>query len=376
MINAIRLLVTGFLGVFLLVPAAFSQETHTSEQATFQVETFAKGLERPWAMAFLPDGRMLVTERPGQLRLVDADGNLRSEPVPGVPEVAARGQGGLLDIVLHPDFENNRLIYLSHSIFGEDGMTTAVSRARFQDDRLEDLERIFTAKPFSGTTRHFGSRLAFDREGYLFITVGDRGEMDRAQDINDHAGSLIRLHDDGSIPEGNPFVGQEDAKPEIYSYGHRNPQGLALHPETGVLWEHEHGPRGGDEVNIPRKGLNYGWPVITYGMAYTGGTIGEGTHKEGMEQPLLHWTPSIAPCGMAFYDGERFEEWQGDLFVGALAMTHLTRLEVEGQEIVGEERLLEDRGQRIRDVANGPDGYLYVAIDASDAEILRLVPAE
>ncbi|MGM0562178.1 MAG: PQQ-dependent sugar dehydrogenase [Pseudomonadota bacterium] len=369
-------LIPALLAAMTLAPATLAQDSHSSQQADFQVQTFTEGLEHPWALAFLPDGRMLVTERPGRLRILERDGTLTPEPVPGAPEVAARGQGGLLDVALHPDFESNRLIYLSHSIFGENGMTTAVSRARFENNRLEGLERIFTAEPFSGTTRHFGSRLAFDRDGYLFITVGDRGEKDRAQDIDDHAGSLIRLHGDGSIPEDNPFVGQEDARPEIFSYGHRNPQGLALHPETGVLWEHEHGPRGGDEVNIPRKGLNYGWPVITYGMAYSGGTIGEGTEKEGMEQPLHYWTPSIAPSGMAFYDGDRFPEWRGDLFVGALAMTHLTRLEIEGEEIVDEERLLEERGQRIRAVRSGPEGYLYVVIDDSDAEILRLVPAE
>ncbi|WP_022729180.1 PQQ-dependent sugar dehydrogenase [Fodinicurvata sediminis] len=374
--KSFRPLIPALLAGMVLAPASLAQDRHSTQQAEFQVQTFTEGLEHPWALAFLPDGRMLVTERPGRLRILESDGTLVPDLVPGTPDVAARGQGGLLDIALHPDFENNRLIYISHSISGGNGMTTAVSRARFEDDRLENLERIFTAEPFSGATRHFGSRLAFDRDGYLFITVGDRGEKDRAQDIDDHAGSLIRLHDDGSIPEGNPFTDRDDARPEIFSYGHRNPQGLTLHPETGVLWEHEHGPRGGDELNIPEKGLNYGWPVITYGMAYSGGTIGEGTEKEGMEQPLLHWTPSIAPSGMAFYDGDHFPEWRGDLFVGALAMTHLTRLEIEGEEIVDEERLLEDRGQRIRDVRSGPEGYLYVVIDDSDAEILRLVPAE
>lgn len=369
-------LIPALLAGMILAPQTLAQDRHSTQQAEFQVQSFATGLEHPWALAFLPDGRMLVTERPGRLRILESDGTLVPDPVPGAPDVAARGQGGLLDIALHPDFENNRLIYLSHSISDGNGMTTAVSRARFEDDRLENLERIFTAEPFSGTTRHFGSRLAFGRNGYLFITVGDRGEKDRAQDIDDHAGSLIRLHDDGSIPKGNPFTGEEDARPEIFSYGHRNPQGLTLHPETGVLWEHEHGPRGGDEVNIPKKGLNFGWPVITYGMAYSGGTIGEGTHKEGMEQPRHYWTPSIAPSGMAFYDGDHFPEWRGDLFVGALAMTHLTRLEIEGEKIVDEERLLEDRGQRIRAVRSGPEGYLYVVIDDSDAEILRLVPAE
>lgn len=376
MTTTLRLLATGFLGATILAPAALAQDSYSTQQADFQVQTFTQGLEHPWALAFLPDGRMLVTERPGRLRILESDGTLTTEPVPGVPEVAARGQGGLLDIALHPDFESNRLVYLSYSLLGENGMTTAVSRARFENGRLEELERIFTAEPFSGTTHHFGSRLVFDRDGHLFITVGDRGEKKRAQDINDHAGSLIRLHDDGSIPEDNPFVGQEDARPEIFSYGLRNPQGLTLHPETGVLWEHEHGPRGGDEVNTPQKGLNYGWPVITYGMAYTGGTIGEGTHREGMEQPLLHWSPSIAPSGMDFYDGAHFEGWQGDLFVGALVRTHLVRLEVENEEIVGEEKLLEERGQRVRDVRSGPDGYLYVVIDDPDAEILRLTPLE
>jgi glucose/arabinose dehydrogenase len=325
-------------------------------------------------MAFLPDGRILVTERPGRLRLV-VDGKLDPTPVAGLPEITARGQGGLLDVALHPEYESNGWIYLSYVARDEGGMGTEVVRARLKERRLEERELLFRLQPKSRAGRHFGSRLVFDREGYLFITVGDRGQRERAQMLSDHAGSVIRLHDDGRIPKDNPFVDVAGARPEIFSYGHRNPQGAALHPETGVLWIHEHGPQGGDELNRIFAGVNYGWPVITYGKEYvTGWDIGEGTHKEGMAQPVHHWAPSIAPSGMAFYTGDRFPGWQGNLFVGALKFQLLARLELQGNRVVKEERYLKGRIGRIRDVRSGPDGYLYLLTDEQDGRLIRLEP--
>jgi glucose/arabinose dehydrogenase len=346
----------------------------TSEQATFELVTVAGGLEHPWGMAFLPNGDLLITERPGRLRLL-RDGVLDPAPVAGVPEVYASGQGGLLDVALDPEFAANRLVYLSYAAAGEGGNSTRVARARLGDGRLEDLEVIYTAMPLVSSSKHFGSRLAFDPQGHLFITVGERGQDERAQDLSDHNGSVIRLHPDGSVPADNPFVGSNDARPEIYSYGHRNPQGMAVHPETGVVWTQEHGPRGGDEVNLVRPGVNYGWPVITHGIDYSGLSVGEGTHKEGMAQPVHYWDPSIAPSGMAFYTGDAFPEWQGDLFIGALRDQLLVRLELDGERVVAEERLLEDAIGRIRDVEVGPDGFLYLLTDERDGALYRLEPA-
>jgi glucose/arabinose dehydrogenase len=303
------------------------------------------------------------------------DGQLDPEPLEGVPPVYARGQGGLLDVALDPEFASNRLIYLSYAAEGDGGNSTRVARATLGDDRLENLQVIFTAEPLVRSSKHFGSRLAFDPAGHLFITVGERGQGDRAQDLGDHNGTVIRLHSDGSVPEDNPFLGTAGALPEIFSYGHRNAQGMAIHPETGSPWLHEHGARGGDEVNVVRPGVNYGWPVITYGIDYSGAPIGEGTHKEGMAQPIYYWVPSIAPSGMAFYDGEAFPEWRGDLFVGALRSQLLARLELEGERVVAEERLLEGAIGRIRDVEVGPDGYLYLLTDESEGGIYRLEPA-
>ena len=352
-----------------------------SEQATFELVTVAAGLEHPWGMAFLPNGDMLITERPGRLRLLRAGaleppraGAHDPESIAGVPEVYASGQGGLLDVALDPDFASNRVIYLSYAAEGDGGNSTRVARATLGDGRLEDLEVIFIAEPLVRSSKHFGSRLAFDPEGYLFITVGERGQGDRAQDQGDHNGSVIRLHPDGRVPDDNPFMGTA-AKPEIFSYGHRNAQGLAIHPETGIPWLHEHGARGGDEVNIVRPGVNYGWPVITYGIDYSGAPIGEGTHKEGMAQPIHYWVPSIAPSGMAFYTGDAFPDWQGDLFVGALVQEHLARLELDGERVVAEERLLEGAIGRIRDVETGPDGFLYLLTDERDGALYRLEPA-
>lgn len=341
-------------------------------EADVQVKTVAEGLEHPWALAFLPGGDFLVTERPGRIKRLGADGVLKAQ-IEGVPEVDAGGQGGLLDLVLHPDFEDNRRVYLTWSGAGEGGNATHLGSARLEDNRLQDLQVLFVATPFVDSRKHFGSRLVFDRDGYLFMTVGDRGERERAQDRNDHSGSVLRLNADGSIPGDNPFVGRDDAKAAIFSYGHRNPQGATLHPETGRLWIHEHGPRGGDEINLPEAGANFGWPEATLGREYYGPEIAPDS-RPGMVDPIHHWTPSIAPSGMAFYHHERFPQWRGHLFVGALAKTHLARLELDGTRVVKEEKLLEAQGWRIRDVAQGPDGWLYLLTDHANGRLLRVGP--
>lgn len=353
-------------------PAA--AESYRSQHYTLRLATVADGLEHPWSLAWLPDGRMLVTERPGRLRTVTPNGAL-SEPIAGLPEVAHGGQGGLLDVLVDPGFAVNRTIYFSFSEPGVGGKGTAVARAVLDGDRLADLEIIFRQVPKASGGQHFGSRLVMARDGTLFITVGERGERDRAQDPSVNRGQVIRIHTDGRIPEDNPFVGKEGFRPEIWSYGHRNPQGAALHPETGTLWIHEHGARGGDEINIPEAGHNYGWPVIAYGRHYFGGEIGEGTHKPGMEQPIYYWDPSIAPSGMTFYTGDKFPKWKGNLLVGALSYRLVARLVLDGENVVKEERLLDGFGDRIRDVRQGPDGYVYLVTDESDGRILRLEPA-
>ena len=350
---------------------------NSGEEHAFRVVTMTRGLEHPWGLAFLPDGRRLVTERPGRLRLVAVDGTLDPQPVTGLPTIAIHGQGGLLDVALHPGFAENGLIYLSYAARGEGGVGTEVARGRLVDHRLENVEVLFRQQPKSSGGRHFGSRLVFDRQGYLYITLGDRGEQERAQKMDDLAGKIVRLHDDGRIPADNPFADRPGARPEIYSLGNRNVQGAALHPVTGELWAQEHGPQGGDEVNVIRAGRNYGWPVITYGVEYVVGTkIGEGTHKPGMEQPLHVWVPSIAPSGMAFYQGDRFPRWRGDLFVGALKDQMLVRLRFDGEKRVKEERLLKGVLGRIRDVRAGPDGYLYLLTDSPDGVIARLEPTD
>ena len=357
----------------LLLPA--HAQVFNSEVQRFRVQTVTEGLEFPWGLAFLPDGRMLVSERPGRLRLVAADGRLDPKPIEGLPPIAAIGQGGLLDAALHPNFARNTLVYLSYAAEGPGGYGTEVLRGRLDGHALRDVQVIFRMQPKSKTSHHFGSRLVFDRKGHLYITLGDRGEMERAQRLDDHAGSVIRLHDDGRVPADNPFVNKPGAKPEKFTLGNRNMQGAALHPQTGEIWAHEHGPQGGDEINIIRAGVNYGWPVITYGRNYgTGTKIGEGTAKPGMAQPLLYWTPSIAPSGMAFYTGERFPGWRGNLFVGALAGQMLVRLQLDGERIVHQERLLEGALGRIRDVRQGPDGLLYLLIDSTQGRIVRLEP--
>jgi glucose/arabinose dehydrogenase len=343
-------------------------------RADAEVVRVAGGLEHPWGLAFLPDGRMLVTERPGRLRLVAPDGTL-SAPLAGVPEVFARGQGGLLDVALDPDFASNRLVYLSFAEPGDGGAGTSVARGRLEGDALAATTVIFRQAPKLPGGPHFGSRLAFDRAGNLFVTVGDRMEWPNVQRLDRGQGKVFRIRPDGGVPPDNPFVGRDGALPEVWSFGHRNSQGAAIHPQTGELWEIEHGPRGGDELNIVRAGKNYGWPEITLGINYDGNPIGTGkTHAPGMEQPIHWWIPSIAPSGMAFYTADRFPQWRGSLFVGALAHRKLVRLTLEGDRVVAEEHLLADEGKRIRDVQVGPDGYVYVLTDEDEGEILRVAP--
>lgn len=344
--------------------------------ARVRVVPFASGLEHPWGMAFLPDGRLLVTERPGRLRLLDQNGAIRAT-VSGVPEVVAEGQGGLLDIALDPDFQHNRWVYLSYAEpRGGRMAATAVARARLSADAtaLTDRAVIFRQEPAWTGRNHFGSRLAFAPDGTLFITLGERFDLRaKAQDLSTTLGKVVRIHPDGTIPADNPFRDRPGARPEIYSYGHRNVQGAAIAPGTGQLWTVEHGARGGDEVNTPRPGLNYGWPVITYGRDYSGAKIGEGTAKPGMEQPLFYWDPSIAPSGAAFYTADLLPAFKGNLFIGALAGEALVEVKVRDGVVLGEERL--PLGQRIRDVRQGPDGALWLATDEEEGEILRVVPA-
>jgi glucose/arabinose dehydrogenase len=359
----------------LVAAATLAAQEYPSRRGPIRVVTVARGLENPWGLAFLPDGRMLVTERPGRVRLVAPDGAL-SPPLAGVPEVRAAGQGGLLDVALAPDFAASRLVYLSYAEPGTLGAAgTTVARARLGDGGFEDVRRIFQQHPKVRSGVHFGSRLVFAPDATLFITTGERGHRDDAQDLGRHLGKIIRVRPDGSVPPDNPFVHQDAALPEIWSLGHRNVQGAAIHPETGRLWTVEHGAMGGDEINVPRPGRNYGWPVITYGRDYSGARIGEGTAKPGLEQPVHYWDPSIAPGGMAFYTGDRMPEWRGNLFVGSLKFGFLVRLSLDGERVIGEERLLEGVGGRVRDVRQGPDGFLYLLLDAADGRILRLEPA-
>lgn len=372
--DAFRRAAVFVVAAVLPVAACAAVETYPSQHYSLRLVTVAGGLEHPWSLAWLPDGRMLVTEREGRLRIVAADGTV-SPPVAGLPEIAVTGQGGLLDVLVAPDFATSRTIYFSFSEPGKGGQGTAVAAAELDRGRLANLRILFRQVPKSSGGRHFGSRLVLGRDGSLFITIGERGERDRAQDTAVNRGQVVRIHTDGGIPQDNPFVDGKGYRPEIWSYGHRNPQGAALHPETGELWIHEHGARGGDEVNIPRPGRNYGWPVIAYGRHYWGGGIGEGTHKAGMEQPVHYWDPSIAPSGMAFYTGDKFPAWRGNLLVGALKYQLVVRLVLDGETVVAEERILEELDARIRDVRQGPDGYVYLLTDESDGRILRLEPA-
>ncbi len=363
----------------VLMSVQATGEVIRSERHDFRVHTLTRGLVNPWALAFLPDGRMLVTEREGRLRVISAKGELDSRAVAGLPAVVAIGQGGLLDVALHPDFARNRWVYVSYAGQEGRGAATQVARGQWVSDakghRLENIQQIYRQRPGRGAGVHFGSRLVFDRSGMLLITQGDRGDKDRAQQLDVLAGKVVRLHDDGRFPTDNPFRQRADVRPEVYSYGHRNMQGAATNPLSGELWATEHGPQGGDELNIVRAGRNYGWPVITYGVNYGIGTkIGEGSAKAGMVQPIFQWTPSIAPSGLAFYQGKPFPRWQGNLFVGALKFQMLVRLELEGDRVVHEERLLKDQFGRIRDVRVGPDGLLYLLTDEADGALLRLEP--
>ncbi len=357
----------------MAIAAPMNAQIVKSQKQSFRPVMVAGGLEHPWSLAFLPDGRMLVTERPGRLRVI-ADGRLQAEPVSGVPEVVAKGQGGLLDVVLHPDYAGNGWLYLSFAAPSLRGAHTAVVRARLDGNRLVDLEFLFRANNVAGGGVHFGSRMVFGGDGKLYVTVGERGDSDRAQELDSHNGTTVRLNDDGTVPGDNPFLNTADAMPEIYSYGHRNPQGMARHPVSGDIWLNEHGPQGGDEINIVRAGVNYGWPVITYGRSYVGFSIGEGSAKPGMAQPILHWTPSIAPSGMAFYTGDKFPAWRGNLFVGSLKFRHLVRVELDGERVVAQERLLENAFGRVRDVRQGPDGLLYLLTDEDEGALIRLEP--
>jgi glucose/arabinose dehydrogenase len=349
-----------------------------SEQGTLEVTTMTKGLEHPWALAFLPDRQgMLVTERPGNLRVVSADGKL-SAPLSGVPKVWAKGQGGLLDVALSPDFKQDRTVYLSYAEGGGEGdkAGTAVGRGRLSEDltALKDFKVIFRQEPKLSVGNHFGSRLVFDRDGYLFITLGENNDRPTAQDLDKLQGKVVRIYPDGKVPDDNPFVGQTGVRPEIWSYGHRNPQGAALNPWTGTLWENEHGPQGGDEINIIERGKNYGWPMATHGINYSGQPIPEakGKSAEGTVAPHHVWERSPGLSGMAFYDADRFKAWQHNVFIGALVSQELIRLQFDGDKVVHEERLLGELNKRIRDVRQGPDGYLYVLTDEDDGALYKV----
>ena len=350
-----------------------------SSAGALEVETVASGLVNPWSLAFLPDGRMLVTERPGRLRIVTRAGQL-SQPLRGVPEVWASGQGGLLDVVIDKDYAQNTTIYFCFAEKAGGGGRTAVARAKLDasaSPKLNDVKIIFRQEGPLSSGNHYGCRIAQAPDRNLFVTLGEHfSTRDEAQNLANHLGKIVRITPDGAAPPDNPFVGRNDAKPEIWSYGHRNPQSLAFNPTSGALWEIEHGPRGGDEVNIPAKGKNYGWPVIGYGIDYSGAKIHESTAKPGMEQPVKYWVPSIAPSGMTFYTGALFPEWRGSLFTGALAGQMLVRLTLDGDKVTGEERLLQNLNERIRDVRQGPDGALWLLTDNTAGRLLRVTPAK
>jgi glucose/arabinose dehydrogenase len=359
------------------LPAAASGQTFKSSAGDLKVETVVGGLVNPWALAFLPDGRMLVTERPGRMRIATPDGKL-TPPLGGVPKVFASGQGGLHDVVPDRDFAQNRTIYFCFAEPESGGARTTMARATLGDDRLNDVKPIFRQDGPLSSGHHFGCRIAQTADNNLFLTLGDHfKDRDEAQKLGNHIGKIVRVAPDGSVPKDNPFGGRKDAKPEIWSFGHRNSQGAAIHPQSGKLWMHEHGARGGDEINIPQAGKNYGWPVISHGVNYDGSAVGSGKSAQaGLEQPAKHWTPSIAPSGMAFYTGELFPAWKGSLLVGALKDQMLVRLSLDGEKVTGEERLLQNLRERIRDVRAGPDGAIYLATDHSAGRVLKVVPAK
>lgn len=353
-------------------PAELEPVAMASEKHRFVLVTLLKDLNQPWSMAFLPDGSLLITEKSGNLYHYNIKTG-KKQPISGVPPTKIWGQGGLMDVLPHPDFANNRWVYLSYAgLMENDLAATRVARARLKGSQLEDLEILFTAQPPLKSGAHFGGALLFDDQGYLYISSGERHNRPLVQTLSNHIGKIIRLRDDGGIPADNPFIDSTDALPEIFSYGHRNPQGLAQQPTTRQIWSVEHGPRGGDEVNIIQSGNNYGWPVITYGQEYVGGKIGEGTHQSGMEQPAYYWVPSIAPSNMVFYQGDAFPHWRGNLLIGALKLTHINRLELNGNQVTHEERLINDQGIRIRRIVEGPQGLIYLLTDAG--ELLQMRP--
>jgi glucose/arabinose dehydrogenase len=360
-------------------PALPSQTRAPGRKAgvAFAVQTVADGLEHPWGLDFLPDGRLLVTEKPGRLRIVSATGEV-SAPVTGLPKVDARGQGGLLDVALSPTFATDSLIYWSYAQPREGGNGTAVARGKLAGNAVSDVQVIWTMTPTLDSALHFGSRLVFAPDGKLFITTGERSILPgraQAQKLDSAFGKVVRINADGTVPADNPFRNRQGALPEIWSIGHRNIQSAAINPATGALWTVEHGPRGGDEINVPQAGKDYGWPTINYGLEYSGQKVGGGlTQAPGMEQPVYYWDPVIAPSGMAFYNADLFPAWKGSLFVGAMKPGHLARLTLDGFRVAGEERLLEDLGARIRDVNVGPDGALYLLTDADNGAILKLTP--
>jgi glucose/arabinose dehydrogenase len=370
-----RRLLTASAAAALSAPAIVrAQQVLRSSKGSYSLRMLTLDLEQPWGMAFLPDGRLLITERPGRLR-VFANGRLERAPVGGLPKVYARGQGGLLDVCLHPDFARNARLYLTYSGEGEGGAATVLARAEFRNNALVGVQPIFEALPRTSGGLHFGSRVVFDRAGLLYVTCGERYQMQRAQNLADLGGKVVRLRDDGTVPPDNPFVGREGARPEIFTYGHRNPQGMAMHPGTGRIWLVEHGPRGGDELNLLKAGANYGWPRATHGIDYSGSTISPNKSLPGMEDPVRVWVPSISPSGLAFYTGDRFPGWKGSVFTGALSDNALIRIELDGDRYVGEERLLVDLLPYIRDVRQGPDGLLYVVTHTDSGGLYRLEPA-
>ncbi|SKC41244.1 PQQ-dependent sugar dehydrogenase [Ohtaekwangia koreensis] len=343
-----------------------------SEKLKFTVDTLTDKLDNPWGIAFLPDGRILVTEKKGEIRIIK-DGKLLDEKIENVPAVYDHGQGGLLDIIVHPDYANNGWIYLSYAKPGEGGGGTTIARTKLNGNAFTDFQDLFSAKPFADSEVHFGSRIVFDGQGHIFFSSGERGTKENAQNLGNHLGKVLRLNEDGTVPKDNPFVNTAGAKPEIWSYGHRNPQGLVYDKATGELWDAEHGPKGGDELNKVEKGKNYGWPVITYGINYDGTPITDITAKEGMEQPVWYWVPSIATCGLTQVTSDKYPNWKNNFIVGALAQTHIARVEVSNGKYVKHEKLLDKVG-RVRMVTQGPDGYVYIATQ-SPGMLLKIVPA-
>lgn len=346
----------------------------SSAEMNFKLDTLATGLSNPWGMVFLDDTRMLINERSGGMHLFDGE-RLESRSIGGLPDISSGGQGGLLDIVKHPDYDNNGWLYFTYSKDVPGGRTTALARAKYSSNRLNELEELFAADAAQLSGTHFGSRIAFDHDGYVYFSIGDRGQAQESQSLENHIGTIVRLNDDGSLPSDNPFVDSAGAKPEIWSYGHRNPQGLNTHPATGELWSHEHGPQGGDELNLIKKGQNYGWPLVSHGDNYDGSPVGDGdTAKEGTIQPRAHWTPAIAPCGMEILHESNFEPWNGNFMIGSLVAQHLRRLDVQNQSVVNQEELLKDMA-RFRDVKQGPDGNIYILTE-SPGLLLKMSPED